>query len=223
MEEIWKDIKNYETYYQVSNLGNVRSLDRHILRKGDKKKRLIRGCLMTPVLTTDGYLSVKLTRDNHAVSYRIHRLVAEAFIPNTYDLPEVNHIDMCKSNNRVDNLEWCTHIDNVRHSAAHGKYKHYGSDNPNYGNHTLHYKYLADAELCKKNLSRPRGQNGRAKQIILYDTEHKLIGQFKCITDCADYLIKNSYSTNSLKTTAQKIGQAVAIESCTYQHYYKPA
>lgn len=96
MKEIWKDIKGWKGLYQVSNLGNIRTLHykKPYLRKLSKSKK--------------GYLRVNLSKDKKYKYYSVHRLVAEAFIPNPDNLPQINHKDEIRTNNRVDNLEWCT-------------------------------------------------------------------------------------------------------------------
>lgn len=106
MEEIWKDIKEYEGIYQVSNLGRVKSL------KHSKEGKLLKGRV-----TGKGYLSVALFRNSVRKSNSIHRLVAEAFIPNPENKPEVNHIDENKLNNDVSNLEWVTSKENSNHGT----------------------------------------------------------------------------------------------------------
>lgn len=99
MKEIWKDIQDCENKYQVSNLGNVRSLQyRH---KNCKQ-------ILKPAKDGSGYLFVRLFKKTGCKCSKIHRLVAEAFIENVNDLPQVNHIDEDKTNNKVSNLEWCT-------------------------------------------------------------------------------------------------------------------
>lgn len=104
MEE-WRDIKGYEGY-QVSNLGNVRSLDRWITYKNGGK-RFWKGKTLKPNLI-QGYLYVFLyKKEAKPKIFRIHRLVAEAFIPNPDNLPQVNHINERKTDNRVENLEYC--------------------------------------------------------------------------------------------------------------------
>jgi hypothetical protein len=106
-KEIWKDIKNYEGLYQISNLGRVRSLDRV-----DLQGRRLKGKVLADYLSGQGYFRVNLWRDGNMEHKLVHRLVAEAFISNPENIPQVNHKDEDKSNNRVDNLEYCTALYN---------------------------------------------------------------------------------------------------------------
>ena len=106
--EIWKDIKGYEGIYQVSNLGRVYNC---------RYNRL----LSTPTNRKKKYVDVALNKNGVAKSYKVHRLVAEAFIPNPNNLPFVNHKDENPSNNCVDNLEWCTNEYNLNYGNAHKK------------------------------------------------------------------------------------------------------
>ena len=105
-EEIWRDISGYEGHYQVSNFGRVKSF-----HKG--------GRILKPGLVL-GYLKVSLNSGGKVAQRKVHRLVAEAFIPNPNGKPEVNHIDGNPRNNHVDNLEWCTQLENIRHAYATG-------------------------------------------------------------------------------------------------------
>lgn len=108
MVEIWKDVKDYEGLYQVSNLGRVKSLDHY-----DSLGRLRIGKILKPQFDGKGhYLHVGLYKDGCYKPKDIHRLVAETFISNPDDLPQVNHKDEDKQNNVVTNLEWCTHLYN---------------------------------------------------------------------------------------------------------------
>ena len=103
MEEIWKDISGYEGLYQISNLGNVKSLN--YSRTG--KERILK-----PGTDKDGYLLVTLYKNRNKRPFKIHRLVAKAFIPNPDNKSDVNHKDENKTNNCVDNLEWMTRMEN---------------------------------------------------------------------------------------------------------------
>ncbi len=102
MEEIWKDIKGYEGLYQVSNKGQVKSTERFGTKGG-----ILKGCLRS------GYRRVILTKFNKPKYYSVHRLVAEAFIPNVENKKTIDHIDTDRLNNSVDNLRWVTDKENV--------------------------------------------------------------------------------------------------------------
>lgn len=184
MEEIWKDVKGYEESYEISNTGKLRSKDRAIL-KSNGVIQYRNGILISLNLNSDGYLQGKLCKDGKMKTIRIHRLVAEHFLPNPNNLPEVNHKDYDRTNNNVDNLEWSSHKENIQHSAKVGHYKHYGSKNSNYKNTTLKEFYKNNPEE-KKKLARPGGTNGRAKQInLIFPNKSEKI--FSCIKDCAEY------------------------------------
>lgn len=118
MEEIWKDIKDYEGIYQISNLGRLRSLDRmlSIKRYGKFYYKKRKGKMMCPSLNTNKYYHVKLMNGDNKKIYSLHRLVALHFLPNPNNYEIVNHIDSNKQNNKLDNLEWCTKNDNRLHA-----------------------------------------------------------------------------------------------------------
>lgn len=127
MLEIWKPVKNYEGYYEVSNLGRVKRLKR-LQTYQDGHTQNLKEYISNGVLTTHGYLQVSLTKDGKRIKRHIHDLVAEAFIPNPNNLKEVNHKDYNKTNNNITNLEWCTHQDNMV-----DMFKHYGKNKtPNF-------------------------------------------------------------------------------------------
>lgn len=118
--EVWKSIPGYEGFYEVSSLGRVRSLDRELPFNGKTRKHY--GRILSPNRSIAGYLSVQLF-DYERVPRRslIHRLVALAFIPNPYNLPEVNHLDFDRANNLPVNLEWVTRSQNMKYSARAGR------------------------------------------------------------------------------------------------------
>lgn len=113
--EIWKNIKDYEGYYQVSNLGNVRTLDRVVKDTTKNRTQRIKGRILKQTDNGRGYKLVFLSKDRKRKNYYVHRLVAEHFIENPKHLREVNHKDFNKSNNCIDNLEWVTSAENKIH------------------------------------------------------------------------------------------------------------
>lgn len=100
--EVWKDIKDYEGFYQGSNWGRVKSLERIDCIGHHRKERILK-----PKKDKYGYLQVNLWKNGKKKTFTVHRLVTEAFIPNPNNLPCINHKDECKTNNNVNNLEWC--------------------------------------------------------------------------------------------------------------------
>ncbi len=124
-KEIWKDIVGFEGYYQVSNFGNVKSLERKCKALGNKL-RTVPSKAKAVTIDRYGYPKVSLDKDGHSYYFTIHRLVAQTFIPNPENKPQVNHIDGNKQNNCVENLEWCTAKENTDHSWKMGlqKIKH---------------------------------------------------------------------------------------------------
>lgn len=118
-EPVWKDVVGWEGVYQVSNYGEIKSLHYN-------KERI-----MKQSTDTNGYLQVKLNKNGNGKAYLVHRLVAQAFIPNYHNKPFINHLDSNPKNNKITNLEWCTQSENVRHAIGVGN--HFipkGSNNP---------------------------------------------------------------------------------------------
>lgn len=115
--EIWKDIKWYKGLYQISNMGRVKSLERNVVRgRGGLYK--IEEKILKSDKNRDGYLFVHLCKNGKRKHHLIHRLVAQAFIPNPHNLQQVNHRDENKTNNRVENLEWCDAKYNMNYGTS---------------------------------------------------------------------------------------------------------
>lgn len=113
MNEIWKEIKGYEGKYIISNLGKVISLPRY--KQNKSKLQYVEPKEIKPYVNQrNGYVYVYLCNEGKEKNIRLHRLVAEAFLDNPYQLPQINHIDGNKQNNQVSNLEWCTASYNIR-------------------------------------------------------------------------------------------------------------
>lgn len=121
--EIWKDIKGYEGYYQVSDLGAVRAMERTVLNKHGLPQRYPAKLLKFDVsdMGCSKYYRVTLTKEHKSVRFLVHRLVAMAFIPNPQDKEFINHIDNNGEHNWVSNLEWVTHSENMIHSQKQGR------------------------------------------------------------------------------------------------------
>jgi hypothetical protein len=117
MAEIWKDIAGYEGKYQVSSLGNVKSLSRVLYNKdGIRHKRIVSDFNLKFLKEGKGYYQVSLYNNGKPIRHKVHRLVANAFILNK-DLNKnlINHINGIKTDNRVENLEWVTYRENSTH------------------------------------------------------------------------------------------------------------
>ena len=167
-EIIWRDVVGYEGLYQVNNIGQVKSLDRPMFVNGFHRNpiRTIRkGKILSPRLSHDGYEKVSLTKDGKPKNYFVHRLVALAFIEQRNDDNEVNHIDGNKRNNCVDNLEWCSHRQNMQHCFEHALRKQSG----------------------KPMLGKTYGKSPLSKQVYQYDKENNLIKIWSSVREAAEH------------------------------------
>lgn len=108
MNEIWKDIEGYEGLYQVSNMGNIKSLCRY-----DANNHLLKERLLKPDKTKFGYYQITLSKNGITKRYTIHKLVCLAFLPNPDNKPCIDHINTDRTDNRVENLRWCTYKENM--------------------------------------------------------------------------------------------------------------
>lgn len=151
--EVWKDIKGFEEYYEVSNIGNV------IRKKGTSHLKIKK---LKMILDKDGYHRVNLKVKQKAFNKMVHRLVCEAFIPNPENKPQVNHINGIKGDNRLENLEWCTLSENRQHAYDIGlqnSYSRRGIKN-NFAKLTdndiifIRKKYKEDQNITQKELGK---------------------------------------------------------------------
>lgn len=178
MQEIWKDIPEYEGLYQVSNLGRVRSVDRYVnsnIRNNNKVLR--KGKILKPAKTKT-YLSVGLCNGKKQKTKNIHQLVAQAFIPNPNNYNCINHKDENKYNNNVNNLEWCTR-----------KY------NNNYGKrlNKISKSLINNPKICKKVNQYDKNHNFIKQWESTMEIERKLGIKNTHISDCC--LKKEHYKT----------------------------
>ena len=211
MKEIWKDFVFGGIEYRVSNKGRLIGM-----RSGK---------ILKTRLNKDGYVCVTLGSNTKRLVRRVHRLVAENFIPNPNNYPEVNHIDFDRANNNITNLEWITHEQNVQYTVDANRHvgvvhDYSGKNNPNYGNHILKYKYAENPELAKELLARPAEQNGRAKTVYLYDKDKKFIKEFKYIGACAEYLKELGLTKATINSIRMNLSKSIKENKMYLKHYF---
>ena len=150
--EIWKPVKGYETYYQVSNLGNIRSIKSPQGNYRERPKKSFIG--------NSGYPTVDLWKNNKGTKHSVHRLVCIAFLDNPDNKPTVNHIDGNKENNEISNLEWNTYSENHIHAFDTG---------------------LKSREDCKQRMLGTKSKNSKSNyHNVSYDNSRsKWIGSIK--------------------------------------------
>ena len=139
---IWKDVKNFEGIYQVSNTGMVRTVSRTYISKIGRLHSVI-GKVRILYVSNIGYELITLYKNGVGLTHKIHRMVATAFLNNPNNLPQVNHMDGNKQNNNVGNLEWCSAYDNIAHAERTGLRHSKGEGNSFYNKkHTKETRQL---------------------------------------------------------------------------------
>lgn len=169
---------------------------------------------MNKRINSNGYETCKLSKDGKSRYYFVHRLVADAFIPNPLGLSDVNHIDFNRKNNCIDNLEWISHKDNVHYSISEGHHvcctDLYGKNNPNYGNTTLKERFKNEPELREKAIARLvkyGADNNKAKAVaVLIDGQWK---EFPYIKACSQFLIDNGLINAKLDGISSRISKSI--------------
>lgn len=153
LTEQWKDIIGYENYYQASNIGRVKSLERYV-KGAHNNKRLLKSRIKVLQFRKVGYLIIKFCKDGIETSNSVHRLVAEAFIPNPENKPEVNHKKGIKWDNRAWMLEWVTPKENIEHGYANGLIQNIGEKHGKAKLKESDVLEIRKSTLSKKELSK---------------------------------------------------------------------
>lgn len=209
-DEEWKPIKGYEGYYAASTLGRICSIDRIIV--GKTKTYVIKGKILKPKLSKKGYLEVSLTKDKKLKSFRVHRIIAETFIPNPNNYPIINHINENKVDNNVDNLEWCTNKYNTTfyyktrivvyqykgtsllkkwNSLTEAAESVQGTKDGIYhcckGDLKTYKGFIWFSKIPTKEELKERNTNNKKVKVNLYSPELNLIKSFNSMTEAAKY------------------------------------
>ena len=181
-KQVWKDIPGYEGVYQVSNTGKVRSLN----YRGTGKTKILKQST-----SKHGYKKVVLYKNKKGKTYLVHRLIAQTFIPNPNNWPQVNHKDENKTNNVAWNLEWCTSKYNNNYGTCRERMIEKQKD-----------KYVSKEtrrKLSKSLKGKNRGKdNVHSKPIIMLTLDGEFIRRWDCIADAVRFLNKNNNCSGNI-------------------------
>jgi len=178
--EVWKNVIGYENIYQVSNFGNVKSLDREVA-PNNRVPYWRKGKICKQSKSNLGYMTVGFTVNNVKVNKYVHRLVAEAFITNINDYPQVNHIDCDKTNNKMYNLEWCTNSQNHIHASKNGLNKLH-----------LHRVAYSEENNGRSLLTKEQVLEIKQKYIPYKYSAKKLSKEYEVSESCITHILNNT-------------------------------
>mgnify|MGYP002409568596 CR=1 FL=1 len=191
--EVWKDVVGFEDYYEVSNTGKVRRKDHITVYKNGARARFSQ-TILKPSVFKKGYLMVFLSVKSKKKAKSVHRIVAEAFIPNPENKETVNHIDCDKTNNHVSNLEWLSNEENIQHSVENGRYEYRDERKrlgrrKQKGNYTSQYYGVSFDKRCNKWFSQ-----------ITVNGKKSFLGYFDDESDAAQAYINKATEINQDET-----------------------
>lgn len=223
IQEVWLPVVGFEGFYEVSNLGRVRSLERIVRRTNGT--HLQKAKEMKLRFDPQGYSRVTLCTNGVARHFLVHRLVAMAFIPNPDNKPSIDHLDGCPSNNRVDNLRWVSAKENAENPVTRQRVldaRKFGPDHHNFGkpksdevkakmSKTIHERGYTPEQLRVRSINSKYGRKSRgkehyrAKKIEQYTLDGTFIRLWDCVKYAADfYGIRHSGITNNLTGRSNK-------------------
>ena len=213
MEEKWKEFEYGNKRYKISSFGNLYNYTS--------------GIFIKHTINQDGYPIVKIGSKYNRKSISVHRLVAIYFVenpkPNEYN--EVNHIDFDRMNCKADNLEWCTHLQNIAYSFGAKrmyvqKHNMIGKNNTNFGNRKLSKIYAENKELAKEKQGRPGIKNGRCVKVAMFTPDKNFYKEFNYMRECADYIINSGIATFDRDVIANNISNCIKKRQKSYLDYY---
>lgn len=188
-KEIWKDVEGYEGLYKVSSYGNVLSLKycgsnrKHLLAQNPDHK---------------GYLMVYLSKRGKRKTFKVHRLVASAFIPNPNNLPQVNHKDENKQNNHADNLEWCDSAYNVNYGTANNR----------------RVETIKNSGWQSEHMEKLHAKN-RIPVLMIHPLTGDVLKRYKCGQEAA---IENNINKSSIYQVCKRIRKTAGGYIWRYEH-----
>lgn len=243
--ETWRDIPEYNGRYQASNSGRVRSTDKVVL-KSNGTSELYKGKILKPFASTGGYLYVTIAKEqNKFYPVRLHRIIAKTFIPNPYGFSQINHINEDKTDNRVENLEWCTGKYNMNYGHRIDKFSSSMRNNPSLskevnqydldGNYLRSFLSAAKAarslnlnniaagrigQCCRHLFKKGNSAYGYLWEFSTNDNKGRNIPKLQIGIPIYQYTLDNRFikKWDNIKTAAQTLGlcEGNIIRACKY-------